>query len=421
MEESIVSKNNVPIYFYGNKHVHGFCICLYIKAGSMYEPDEMNGSTHLWEHMLFRKLQRIYQGNFYKMLDTLGLSFSAGTYKEFVTVKITGIAKYFREAAKIISLVFEPNELTLSEINLEKRRIKSEKHESDEESSLDRFTQKIIWGNTPLANSIIGKNKIIDRLGVRALQDIHDQICSTGNMFFYVTGCFSKEDIFLLCKHVETYRLSKNEIRQNLAPVPEKFFRRSGQIEIKNSKYDYMRFSFDIDTTRYTYAELDLIYDILFSGNTSKFYMELSDNTGYIYDFDARLERYINLGNLYFSFEINRKNILPAIKKVIDVLNGLKTGITDELACVLPQYVDNAELDNDYYENLNWNMAYECHIMQNSYKSIGEKKIEYQSIYPTRIMEIAKEIFTLNNMVITLKTNKRAFDLEQAYAITKKL
>jgi len=387
----------------------------------MYEPDEMNGSTHLWEHMLFRKLQRIYQGNFYKMLDTLGLSFSAGTYKEFVTVKITGIAKYFREAAKIISLVFEPNELTLSEINLEKRRIKSEKHESDEESSLDRFTQKIIWGNTPLANSIIGKNKIIDRLGVRALQDIHDQICSTGNMFFYVTGCFSKEDIFLLCEHVETYRLSKNEIRQNLAPVPEKFFRRNGQIEIKNSKYDYMRFSFDIDTTRYTYAELDLIYDILFSGNTSKFYMELSDNTGYIYDFDARLERYINLGNLYFSFEINRKNILPAIKKVIDVLNGLKTGITDELACVLPQYVDNAELDNDYYENLNWNMAYECHIMQNSYKSIGEKKIEYQSISPTRIMEIAKEIFTLNNMVITLKTNKRAFDLEQAYAITKKL
>ena len=421
LEESIVLKNGIPIYFYPNKHLHGFCLCLYIKAGAMYETDELNGSTHIWEHMLFRKLNRIYQGDFYKMLDMLGLSFSASTYKEFVSVRITGAAEYFDEAVKILPLVFEPHNLTLGEINLEKKRIKSEKREGAEDSSLDRFTQKIIWANTSLANSIIGNNKIIDRLGVRALRDVHDQICSLGNMFFYITGCFSQEGILLLSKYVESYRFSENEIHQNIAPVPEKFFKRNGQIEIKNNYYDYIRFSFDIDITKYSYAELDLLFDILFSGDNSKIFIELSENTGYIYDFDARLERYLNLGSLYFSFEISKKNILPAIKKVIDVLRGLKTYITDELSCVLPQYVDNAELDLDNNERLNWNMAYECHIMQNTYKSIEEKKNEYIRVTPTRIMEIAKEIFTQNNMVITLKTNKRVFKLEEAYAITKKL
>ena len=65
----------------------------------MYETDELNGSTHLWEHILFKKMNRIYQGDFYKTLDKLGLTFSACTYKEFVSIKMTGAEKNFKEAA----------------------------------------------------------------------------------------------------------------------------------------------------------------------------------------------------------------------------------------------------------------------------------------------------------------------------------
>lgn len=110
----------------------------------MYEPDELNGSTHIWEHILFRKLNRIYQGDFFKILDKLGLTFSACTYKEFVSIKMTGTKKNFKEAAKIIALVFEPINLTSNEIDLEKKRVKSEKREDGEEYSLDYFTQKIV-------------------------------------------------------------------------------------------------------------------------------------------------------------------------------------------------------------------------------------------------------------------------------------
>jgi predicted Zn-dependent peptidase len=164
-----------------------------------------------------------------------------------------------------------------------------------------------------------------------------------------------------------------------------------------------------------------LLYNILFSGDNSKIFLELSENTGYIYDFNAHLELYNNIGNLYFSFEIEKKNIISAIQKVIDVLNYVKINITDELECIIPFYTDNSEFELDNAEELNWNMAYECHIMQNSYKSIEEKKKEYKNVSPTRIMKIAREIFTQNNMTITLKTNKRTFDLEKAYAITQKL
>jgi len=318
-------------------------------------------------------------------------------------------------------LVFEPVNLTANEIDLEKKRVKSEKREDGEEYSLDYFTQKIVWGNSTLANTIHGKNKVIDRIGIKAMQAIHNQICSANNLFFYVTGCFGDDDLVFLSKCIESYNLSECEIRQNIAPIPERFFKRNGQIEVKNNSYHYVRFSFDIDTTKYTYAELDLIYDILFSGDNSKIYLELSENTGFIYSYDARLERYNNLGNMYFSFEIAKKNILASIEKVIGVLHGIKTNITEELAYITPFYIDNAEFDLDDAEKLNWDMAYECHIMNNPYKSIEEKKKEYQCVTPNRIKEIANEIFTRDNMIITLKTNKKVFNLEEAFAITKKL
>jgi len=282
LEKSIVSDNGIPIYYYQNKHLHSFCLCLYIIAGSMYEPDELNGATHLWEHILFRKMNRIDQGGFYKRLDRFGLSFSACTYKEFVTIKITGATKHFQEAVRIMALVFEPNKLTLSEIAIEKKRIKAEIREEDEESSLGYFAQRIIWENTSLANTISGKRGVIDRLGVHALENVHSNICSAGNLFLYVTGHFNEKDIALLSRLIGQYKLAENETCQNLAPVPDKFLRRGGQIEVKNSAYHYIRFSFDVEIVRYTYAELDLLYDILFSGDNSKLFMELSENSGYI-------------------------------------------------------------------------------------------------------------------------------------------
>jgi len=106
---------------------------------------------------------------------------------------------------------------------------------------------------------------------------------------------------------------------------------------------------------------------------------------------------------------------------VIEVIRGLKMNISDELSYVLPMHLDNAYIDLDDAEGLNWNMAYECHIMQNTYGSVEEKKREYLTVTPDRMMEIAKEIFTPDHMVLTLKANKKLFDVEAAHAIIKSL
>lgn len=413
-EEMITADNGIPIYYYPNEYLHSFFICLYIKAGPMYESDDMNGSTHLWEHIIFRKLNQLNNGTFYHILDNHGLSFSASSYREFVTIQISGAAGYFKQAVDIIKQVFAPVHLCKKEVELEKKRIKAEIREDDELNSIDYFTQKIVWEGTSLQNTITGKNKVLDRLSLKALQRIQDKILSEGNLFFYLTGCFDEECIHYLAQSIGKYSLTKNlPLHQNIAPVPENFFRRGGYIAVKDSDYHYLRFSFDINVSRYTYAELDLLYDILFSGNASKIYQELSERAGFIYSFDAHLEQYSNIGNLYFSFEVRKKHIFHVVEKVITILKDLKNNVTNELLFVLPAYMDNAELMLDDVEDLNWNMAYECHIMNCKYKNIEERKAAYRSVTPKRIMEMAHEIFILDNLVFTIKTDKKRFNVEE--------
>ena len=63
MEKKRTTENQIDIFYYPNRHTHSFCLSLYIKAGALYESDEDNGITHFLEHILFRNINHLMEGN----------------------------------------------------------------------------------------------------------------------------------------------------------------------------------------------------------------------------------------------------------------------------------------------------------------------------------------------------------------------
>ena len=77
---------------------------------------------------------------------------------------------------------------------------------------------------------------------------------------------------------VEKYDfLPTDEPHENIAPVSPAYFHREGGVQIKNSDFTSVRFSFDLDMKKLTVPETDLIYDMLLTGYNSKFFMEMSE------------------------------------------------------------------------------------------------------------------------------------------------
>lgn len=416
-----VTANGVSIYSYKNPALHSFYISAFVKAGCMYEDSACSGITHFLEHILIRNVNFLYGMELYRLLDKLGLEFNASTYSEMVQFYVSGGSKNFRTGAEIITKILHPVSLKSEDIDAERRRIKAEIRESDDKNSLATFTNKIVFEGTPLASSIVGTNRALDRISARKLEEYRKSVLTRENMFFYVTGSFTDEDLDALAEFIESASVGSAEKRDNLAPVPKKFGNRDNEIGIKSADYYMVRFTFDIDMTKYTMAEIDLLYDLLLSGYNSRLFVELSEKRGLFYDINGAVERYRNIGTLYFTYEVKEKDICEAIAMTVGILNSIKekSGVEGELTRA--GYVDNAYMLYDDSRELNFTFSYDNHIMNAGYASVEERKKRYESVSAERLSEVAAEVFRLCNLTLTMKGKAKKIDVEKIKEISRGL
>ena len=407
VEERYTTANGVDIYSYKNPSSHGFFISLFLRAGSMYEDEKNNGITHFLEHISIRNINKEMGGALYSELDRRAIEFNASTFSEMVQFYICGAKKNFAFSADVLCRLFSKITLDKSEIESERKRIKAEIRESDDKSSLLSFTNSVVHRGTSLSRSIAGTLGSVDKITAKRLEEYRKSAFSRGNFFFYVTGNFDASDILYLAQCVEKYSFSSGEVRENFAPVAEDFAARYGKVEIKNSDFCAVRFTFDLDMKALSVPETDLVYDILLSGYNSRFFIEMSEKRGLFYDISGAVERYRNVGELYFTYEIRERDIEDALAITVDILRSLKDAELSAEDCMKTSYTDNAYMLLDDARELNFTMAYDNHIMHLGYPNIEERIAAYKNVSPERIRAVACEIFRPKNLTLTVKGDKK--------------
>ncbi|MBE6536693.1 MAG: insulinase family protein [Ruminococcaceae bacterium] len=416
------ASNGVKIYSYRNPSLHGFYISLFVRAGMLYESDAECGITHFLEHVVIRNINKLYGMRLYSELDKRGLEFNASTFSEMVQFYVSGSSEEFDFGSEVISKALEPIILTKDEIDAERKRIKAEIRESDDKTSLASFTSKIAFEGTPLMRSIIGTNGSVDKINLRRLEDYRQAAFSTNNIFFYITGNFTDDNIRRLAKIIDSKQLKTDmPAKDNVAPIPLGFCKRPHDVYVKNADFAMARFSFDIDMQKFSVAEIDLLYDVLLSGYNSKLFVELSEKRGLCYDISGGTERYKNIGTFHFSFELKQKDICDAVGIVVDILSELKTNLLSDEECMKAGYVKNAYMLYDDFRELNFTFSYDNHIMGEKYSSIEDRIERYKSITPERIRDVAKGIFNPENLTLTMKGDKKRVDKEAILSQIKRL
>ena len=402
MENRIVTNNGVELYAYPNRCLHSYMISVYFKAGVLYEAEHPQGITHMWEHMLFRSLKARYPGRFYEALDRLNLEINACTYKEFVQVYALGTREFAR-ACELICGIFEPFACSQEEFELERRRVIAEYQEGDP-NALGSLASSHIWAGTKLAGEVIGTREDIGRVTLSELAEFHAQTLSANNFFLCVTGNFSDGDIAVLKEQLERFPLRATmPDRDNRAPRPEAFGRRDGKLFVKGSKFCSAHLSFDFDWEHAGWPELDILYAYLFQFHNSRIFQELSEETGYVYSYDDKLEQYANLGVVHLQFEGERANLYAAVERALRIFAGLKEQAFPELDYLRQNILDEFQLELDNVEDCNWLFGYDSQLLGRSYRSLEEKRAMYAQVTPESLRAAAREIFRRENFLLTLK------------------
>ena len=422
METSYQTKNGITIYGYRNPALHGFFISLFLKAGSMYESERDNGITHFLEHISIRNVNKLMGGELYSELDRRGIEFNASTYSEMVQFYISGASDKFSFGAEVITKLFLPIVLDKSEIDAERKRIKAEIREADDKSSLLSFTNGIVHTGTSLARHITGTVSSVGKITGKRLEEYRKNAFSRENLFFYLTGNFTDSDVEYLASLIEDCDVSDSTtVHNNVAPVSNGHFNRTGAVSVKNDDFTMARFTFDIDMSKVSVPETDLIYDMLLSGYASKFFIEMSELRGLFYDLTGAVERYRNVGELYFSYELRQKDLPLAIELTVEILEEFKKTLHASDSLMKCGYVDNAYMLYDDARELNFTFAYDNHIMNLGYESIEARRQAYAEVTADDIRRAACEIFRPENLTVTLKGDKKKIDADSLEKILKKL
>ena len=418
-EQMRTTKNGTVIYDYKNPNVNGFYISLFLRAGSMHESHA--GITHFLEHASIRNVNCMMEGGLYSLLDRQGIEFNASTFSEMVQFYISGATENFDLSAEIIARLLSPIILPPSEISTERDRIKAEIRESDDKTSLSTFSNNIVYEGTSLAGLITGSIGSVNKINRDRLENYRRSVMTRENIFFYVTGNYTEENLKKLASEIEKYTLEGGDKNENIAPVCIGFGKRERSVHLKNADFTMLRFSFDVDMSRVSVAETDLIYDMLLCGYNSRFFIEMSERRGLFYDINGSCERYKNIGSLVFSYEVRGGSVYDAVETTVELLREYKERIPSEDEMMKAGYVTNAGLLYDNLRELNFTFAYDNHIMDEGYGDIYERAARYERVTPERLREVAEILFTKENLTLAIKGNKKKIDTERLEEILRKL
>lgn len=418
-ERCITAKNGIKIYGYKNPELHSFFISLFVRAGSMYEAEGEAGITHFLEHVAIRNVNFLMGGELYPTLDLLGLEFNASTFSEMIQFYVCGVRGKLISAAELLSKLFSPISLPSDEISAERERIKAEIRESDDKSSLATFSAGIVHEGTSLSRPITGTAGTVSRITGRKLERYRQSVFTPENLFVYVSGSFSDEELHELSAFLGEVEVFSGERHVNEAPVCEKFGKREGRVFLKSADFTMVRFNFDLDMSRISVAESDIIYDILLGGYNSRFFIEMSEKRGLCYDVSGAVERYKNIGTLSFSYEVREAQLYDSVELALSLLSELAITPPKESSMMRAGYVDNAGMLYDDPRDTNFTFAYDNHIMNAGYASIGERAELYKKITPERVSELCDIIFRPENLVLTVKGKKKRIDTERLEKIIK--
>ena len=412
-ERLYVTKNGIKIYSYRNEHAHSFFVSMFLRAGSMFERAEDSGITHFLEHIAIRNVNALMGDKLYAILDKYGLAFNASTASEMVQFYVSGSPKNFSMGASILASVLSPIILDSGSISVERDRIKAEIRESDEKNTLAAFSGTLVFEDTSLSRSILGTNKTVSRITKARLERYRQEVMTSGNLFFYVTGNFTDEDISALAREIESKDVPLGERRENIAPVPKGFSKRHPEAHIKNGDFTMLRLTFDVDMAKVKIPALDIIYDMLVSGNNSRLFYELSEKRGIVYDINGFVDKYKNIGIFSFYYEIKEDKIYEALELTLSILTSAKSEIPDEDSCMKAIYVDNAPMLLDDPCELNFTFGHGNHIVGQNFKNIAEQQRAYDEITPEMLRDTMRTIFAPENLTVAVKGKKRKIDKER--------
>ncbi|MGA2297457.1 MAG: pitrilysin family protein [FCB group bacterium] len=375
--------------------VESFALGICINAGSREDPQGNCGTAHFIEHALFRRTKNRNARQIATDFESLGAYYNAYTSKEFTCFYVRALKSHFKKifellADVVINPVFNEKDFKNEQsIILEEISVV----EDDPEELIFDYGDKLIFGNHPLSNPIIGTRNSVSNISNEDLFNFHQKYYNTQNIIISIAGNVSHEQLMeevsssvfesLPVQGENTFRSYPEDtfiLRQEITKqFQQSHFLAGLKAEGLNSKEKYI---------------LPLINLLFGEGTSSRLYQELREKHALAYNIYSTVNMMSDCGDLYIYAATDTKKIDILEKITFDLMDKMlsKKVTEDELNRAKEQLKTGTIMDLESMSSRMQNLA-KNEFLSGIYENIPAIIEEINSITLKSVREIAGKYF----------------------------
>jgi predicted Zn-dependent peptidase len=189
--------------------VRSVALGFWIGTGSVMEPIEQAGMSHLLEHMLFRGTDRFGSEEIDQIFDSMGAEINAGTGKETTSLYTRVLDGHLERAFDVMSdMLWRPR---FGELEAEREVVLEEiaMYEDDPQDKVFDVLGEAIFGSHPLGRAVIGRAEVVAGASREGLAAFHADRYVPGNVVIAAAGSLDHDQIVLLARSAGAERIGQ--------------------------------------------------------------------------------------------------------------------------------------------------------------------------------------------------------------------
>jgi len=403
--------NGMEVILIPIQSVQSFSLCISIRVGSNDETPEVNGVSHLLEHMLY-KTNHLFKSKYdlYKTLDEIGANYNAYTDRNITTFFVKSDAIHQEQIVRIFSNLICSPSINKKDLENEKKvvieEIRNTQHEPIEIILNRSF--KLHFPEDPISQTISGSMENIEEISKREVERHLATFYTSNNMVVSICGKIAANIDDILAKSF--FNLAKQGDQRAIVPKPILAPIKRCLINMVQLDVPQLHIGISFPTQGMYSADkhaLNVIDLILNGSMSSRLIVRLREKEGLVYSINSGLSNYQEGGLYYIYTTCDQHKYAQTIRCILDEICQIQTYavLKNELErwknysrSTLVMSNENSMEIADYY-------AREMLFSRQRITVISEKINQLMGISSKQIKETAQSVLDWQKMKIVMVGN----------------
>lgn len=287
--QKIIFSNGLTLLIQKRPGTRTVAVEAWIRVGSRYETESLNGISHFLEHMLFKGSSKYTGEEIRRKIRRVGGYLNGETFWEYTKYYTVVPANHLDTAIEVIGEMVMNSLIRSEDVDTERKVVLEEikRFRDDPRLFALNIVTRTLFPGHPLGRPVIGTEKTVKNITHSQLVNFYQTHYTAPNIVLVIVGDLEpKEVIQLVGQKFSTLRSDSRAKIQLQPPPPQQAFRNVTIERLLFQAYVAVGIpTMDVqDPDRYV---MDLINVILGSGKNSRIYQRIKEQEGLSDEIDS--------------------------------------------------------------------------------------------------------------------------------------